>query len=78
MMLRIELSKVASRIFKRSLSEHQKQYNEIWEVLKANGLHAKTKILHQFTPETQSIIQSTLLVLDAENRALNNKLKKQP
>jgi len=72
-MHRLTLSKVASYLYHHQ--SDKQAYNEIWEVLKANGLHCKTPIVHEFTAETKNIINLTINKLEAQEKALQ-KLKK--
>jgi len=72
-MQRLTLSKVASCLYHHK--SDKQAYSEIWAVLKANGLHCKTPINHEFSKETQTIINLTIHKIEAAEKALQ-KLKK--
>ncbi len=72
-MQRLTLSKVASYLYHQSDKE---AYNEIWGVLKRFGLHPMTPISHEFSKETQKIINNTIHKIEADEKAFNQKLKK--
>jgi len=73
-MYRITLSKVASYLFRQRPIEVD-SYIEIVNVIQSNGLHPKTPINHEFSTETQNIINLTITKLEAKEKALQ-KLKK--
>jgi len=72
-MQRLTLSKVASYLYHHQ--SDKEAYIEIWGVLKQIGLHPMTPISHEFTAETQTIINLTIHKIEAAEKALQ-KLKK--
>jgi hypothetical protein len=73
-MQRLILSKVASYLYHHQ--SDKEAYIEIWNVLEVCGLHQKTPINHEFSKETQTVINNTINKLEADEKAFNQKLKK--
>jgi len=72
---RLELAKVASYIYHHRADKIPPEYIEIWNVLEVCGLHPKTPINHEFSKETETIINLTIHKIEAQEKALQ-KLKK--
>lgn len=72
-MERLTLSKVASYLYHHQ--SDKEAYIEIWGVLKRFGPHPKTPISHEFSKETQTIINLTIQKLEAAEKALQKQNK---